>query len=111
MYRLRSRGRKARCVSRAREQDAATSNSKLYCEGEADRLHGRARVLCSGPEGEAGLRSLSAQRRYRVREAYIVAENPCVTGIIYEFTKGFSSRARLWFKIRFAVATAIPVSS
>ena len=46
---------KARCVSRAREQGVVTSNSLHYCE--------------------------EPQRSYRVREACIAAENPCVTGI------------------------------
>ena len=46
---------KARCVYRAREQGATTSNSKLYWE--------------------------ESQRGYRVREACIAAENSRVTGI------------------------------
>jgi hypothetical protein len=37
--------------------------------------------LRPGPEGEAGLRSLSVQRSDRAREACIATENPCVTGI------------------------------
>jgi hypothetical protein len=72
-YRLRSRGCKAECVSHVPGQGEmdrwssgptqplnATSNSRAYCEGEAERLHGRTGMLRPGPEGEAGLRSLSA---------------------------------------------------
>lgn len=47
--------RSARCVYRAREQGATTSNSGLYWE--------------------------ESQRSYRAREACFAAENPCVTGI------------------------------
>ena len=75
MYRLRSRGRKARCVSRAREQGAPTSNSRAYCSShpslEASREKPLPADFCEKP-----------QRSYRVREACIAAENPCVTGII-----------------------------
>jgi len=45
----------ARCVYPAREQSATTSHSKLHCE--------------------------ESQRRYRVQEACIAADNPCVMGI------------------------------
>ena len=49
---------KARCVYRAREQGATTSNSGLYWE--------------------------ESQRSYRVREACIAAENSRVTGISFD---------------------------
>lgn len=56
--------RKVRGVYRARKQGATRSNSGLYCD--------------------------ESQHRYRVREACITAENPCVAGIPQPQRRGHS---------------------